>query len=60
VKVEKNFVREEEWYLLHELKSLGIDPKRLSELNDERELANLVENIKQTLYQEYKTHYSDQ
>jgi hypothetical protein len=41
-----------------ELDSLGIEVKRMSELNDKQELRSLVENIKQTLYQEYKTHYS--
>jgi hypothetical protein len=43
---------------LTELESLGIEAKRMSELNGKQELQNLVENIKQTLYQEYKTQYS--
>jgi hypothetical protein len=47
----------EEWRLLGELESLGIKAKRMSELNDKQELRDLVENIKQTMYQEYKTHY---
>jgi hypothetical protein len=55
--LEKRFAEEEEWYLLKELDSLGIDTKKMSELNDKEELRNSVENIKQTLYQEYKTHY---
>ena len=56
--LEKRPADEEEWYLLKELESLGIEAKRISELNDKRELRDLVENIKQTLYQEYKAHYS--
>jgi hypothetical protein len=42
----QNDVDEEQWYLLQELQSLGIDPKRLSELDDKQELTNQVENIK--------------
>lgn len=56
--LERRPADEEEWYLLGELNSLGIEAKRMSELNDKQELQNLVENIKQTLYKEYKTHYS--
>ena len=56
--MEKRPAGEEEWYLLRELESLGIEARRMSELNDRQELRNLVENIKQTMYQEYKTHYS--
>jgi hypothetical protein len=58
MELEKRPADEEEWYLLKELESLGIEAKRISELNDKQELRDLVENIKQTLYQEYKTHYS--
>jgi hypothetical protein len=58
MELEKRPADEEEWYLLKELESLGIEAKRMSELNDKQELRDLVENIKQTLYQEYKTHYS--
>lgn len=58
MELEKRPADEEEWHLLEELESLGIGVKRISELNDKQELQNLVENIKQTLYQEYKTHYS--
>jgi hypothetical protein len=58
MELERRPADEEEWHLLNELKSLGIEPKRMSELNDKQELQNLVENIKQTLYQEYKTHYN--
>ena len=42
-----------------ELKSLGIDPKRKNELNNKEELETLVDNVKQSMYQDYKTAYSD-
>jgi hypothetical protein len=43
-----------------ELESLGIKPKFRNELNDDKELGDLVENIKQTYYQDYKSAYSDE
>jgi hypothetical protein len=55
-------------YWINELESLGISPKEIVENNynnnDDKsnsieELANLVENIKQTMYQEYETVYSE-
>jgi hypothetical protein len=46
-------------YLNNELKSLGIDAKKKNELNDDKELAALTENIKQTYFQDYKTAYGD-
>jgi hypothetical protein len=46
------------WWL-NELESLGIIPKKTNELNDKKEVSNLTENIKQTLYQEYKTVYNE-
>ena len=51
-------------YWINELESLGISPKEIekdyrSESDCIKELANHVENIKQTLYQEYKTSYSE-
>jgi hypothetical protein len=45
-------------FLKNDLKSLGIDPKKENELNDETELAALAEIIKQVYYQDYKTAYS--
>jgi hypothetical protein len=33
--------------------------KKTNELNDKQEIRDLSENIKQTLYQEYKTAYSE-
>jgi hypothetical protein len=41
-----------------ELKSLGIDPKRKNNLNDKEELQELVDNIKQSMIQDYRTAYS--
>lgn len=41
-----------------ELESLGIEPKARNVLNDNQEIDSLIENIKQTLYQEYKSAYS--
>jgi hypothetical protein len=55
-------------YWNNELESLGILPKEIipekninstAELDNIEELTNLVENIKQTMYQEYKTAYSE-
>lgn len=43
---------------LAELRSLGIEPKRKNDFNDSKELEDLTDNIKHTLYQEYKTAYS--
>jgi len=44
--------------LLDELESLGISVKKINDLNDNYELENLIENIKQTGIQDYKTCYS--
>lgn len=38
-----------------DLYSLGIDPRRKNDLNDKQELAELAENIKQSMYHDYKT-----
>jgi pheromone shutdown protein TraB len=56
-------------YWINELESLGISPKEIVEnnynnnddvkSNSIEELANFVDNIKQTMYQEYKTVYSE-
>ena len=45
--------------LVSELESLGIRSKKLNELNDVYEVKNLVENIKQTLFQDYKSSFQD-
>lgn len=41
-----------------ELRSLGIEPNRENELNDKEELQNLADNVKLSMYQDYKTAYS--
>ena len=41
---------------ISELESLGLETPKLNELNDSYEVKNLVENLKQMLYQEYKNH----
>ena len=38
-----------------ELESLGLQSPKLNELNDSHEVENLVENLKQMLFQEYKS-----
>ncbi|MGB8102446.1 MAG: hypothetical protein WCE96_12310, partial [Nitrososphaeraceae archaeon] len=43
-----------------ELESLGIRSEKLNELNDVYEVKNLVENIKQDLFQDFKSSYSRQ
>lgn len=45
--------------LVSELESLGIRSKKLNELNDVYEVKNLVENIKQTLFQDYKSSFQE-
>jgi hypothetical protein len=42
---------------ISELESLGIKSEKLNELNDVYEVKNLVENIKQTLFQDFKSSY---
>lgn len=48
---------EEHWFT--ELDSLGIHVKRKKELNDNKELRDLVENIKLTMLQDYRSAYTD-
>ena len=40
---------------ISELESLGLQSPKLNELNDTYEVENLVENLKQMLFQEYKS-----
>lgn len=44
-------------FWISELESLGIKSEKLNELNDVYEVKNLVENIKQTFYQDFKSSY---
>ncbi len=48
-------------YWQNELESLGIEPKRKKELNDNKEeLENLADIIKQAMFQDYKVAYSEE
>jgi hypothetical protein len=48
-------------YWQNELHSLGIvDPKQKKELNDDEELENLADLIKQAMFQDYKVAYSEE
>ena len=40
---------------ISELESLGLETSKVNELNDSYEVENLVENLKQMLYVEYKS-----
>ena len=44
---------------ISELESLGLLSSKLNELNDSYEMENLVENLKQMLFQEYKSVFTD-
>ena len=46
-------------YWQNELDSLGIEPKRKTELNDKEELEKLADIIKQAMFQDYKVAYSE-
>ena len=46
-------------YWLSELCSLGINPKKRNGMNNIKELGDLTDSIKKTLYEEYKTAYSE-
>ncbi len=58
-KFEKEHTDNKE-YLTNELESLGIEPKKKNQLNDKEELQNLSDNIKQSMFQDYKVAYSEQ
>jgi DNA repair ATPase RecN len=55
---ECKYLDKKQWWL-NELESLGISPKKTNQLNDKKEISNLAENIKQTLYHEYKIVYNE-
>ena len=47
-------------YWRNELDSLGIEPnQKKTELNDDEELENLADIIKQAMFQDYKVAYSE-
>ena len=45
------------WWI-GELDSLGIKRIKRNDMNDRKEITDLTENIKQALFQEYKTVYA--
>ena len=45
------------WWI-RELDSLGIKRIKRNDMNDRKEITDMTENIKQTLFQEYKTVYN--
>ena len=47
-------------YWQNELESLGIEPKQKKELDDDEELENLADIIKQSMFQNYKVAYSEE
>lgn len=49
---------DKEGYWFTELDSLGIHAKRKNELND-KEMRDLVENVKQVMLQEYRSAYTE-
>jgi hypothetical protein len=49
----------EKEYWFSGLESLGMQPKKTNDLNDSKEMSDLVENVKQTMFQEHKTAYTE-
>jgi soluble P-type ATPase len=47
-------------YWSNELESLGIELKRMNDLNDRKELEALADNLKQAYYQNYKSAYNNE
>jgi hypothetical protein len=44
---------------IEELRSLGVSAKKTNSQNNEKELRDLADNIKQTMYQDYKNAYAN-
>ena len=55
---KEQVVYKKKGYLWNELRSLGIEPKRHTELNDDEELEQLADLIKLSMYQDYKMAFS--
>jgi hypothetical protein len=49
----------EKEYWFSGLDSFGMQPKKTNDLNDSKEMSDLVENVRQTMFQEYKTAYAE-
>jgi hypothetical protein len=58
-KKEQSQQQAKKGYWQNELDSLGIEPKQKEELNDDEELENLADIIKQAMFQDYKIAYSE-
>jgi hypothetical protein len=56
--IKKEFPEKYSWWL-NELDSLGLTVKKANDLNDIREVRSLADNIKQVLFQDYKTRYNE-
>jgi hypothetical protein len=54
---KKEYPQRYGWWI-NELSSLGIKRIRRNDINDRKEITDLTENIKQTLFQEYKAVYN--
>ena len=46
-------------YCFNEMGSLGIPARRTNELNDRKEMRDLVENVKQLMHQQYRRPYTE-
>jgi hypothetical protein len=56
--IKKERTEKYSWWL-NELNSLGFAVKKANGLNDIREVSSLADNIKQVLFQDYKTHCNE-
>lgn len=54
--IKEDFPEKYSWWL-NELDSLGLAVKKANGFNDIREVSSLADNIKQVLFQDYKTRY---
>jgi hypothetical protein len=55
--IKKESEEKYSWWL-NELNTLGLAVKKANDLNDIREVSSLADNIKQVLFQDYKTRYN--
>jgi hypothetical protein len=44
-------------HYIAELESLSVAPKSINELNDDKEMEDLVDNIKLTMFEDFKSTY---
>lgn len=50
--------KDKKGFVEDDLRSLGIEPEPTNELNDKKELQSLANNVKDSMFQDYKTAYS--